>query len=275
MHQSAMFYGKKFFETYCSGELATNFKIVEIGSQDVNGSLREVAPSGVEYIGLDFVNGRGVDVVINDPYQLPLAEATADIVVTSSCFEHSEFFWLVYLEAIRILKPGGLLYLNVPSNGFFHRWPVDCWRFYPDSGAALVRWAARNKLDTKLLESFIGKKSAGRISEGGMWNDFVAVILKDSTYSNLYQHRIINSIEEFENARTSDSDSVLNLNELGSDFSYIKNLQDCVSKLQDEITQNQLMLKERDQIICEMEKSLSWRSTAVLRMIGRKINGSI
>jgi SAM-dependent methyltransferase len=239
MHQSAMFYGKKFFETYCSGELATNFKIVEIGSQDVNGSLREVAPSGVEYIGLDFVNGRGVDVVIDDPYQLPLAEATADIVVTSSCFEHSEFFWLVYLEAIRILKPGGLLYLNVPSNGFFHRWPVDCWRFYPDSGVALVRWAARNKLDTKLLESFIGKKSAGQISEGGMWNDFVAVILKDSTYSNLYQHRIINSIDEFENARTSDSDSVLNPNELGSDFSYIKNLQDCVSKLQDEIAQSQ------------------------------------
>ena len=30
-----------------------------------------------------------------------------------------------------------LFYLNAPSNGEFHRYPVDCWRFYPDAGGAL------------------------------------------------------------------------------------------------------------------------------------------
>ena len=26
------------------------------------------------------------------------------------------------------------------SNGDYHSWPVDCWRFYPDSGIALINW---------------------------------------------------------------------------------------------------------------------------------------
>ena len=56
-----MFYGEKFFKTYCSGKLPKDYTIIEIGSQNVNGSLREVAPNGVTYIGLDFVKGKGVD----------------------------------------------------------------------------------------------------------------------------------------------------------------------------------------------------------------------
>jgi SAM-dependent methyltransferase len=118
--------------------------IVDIGSQDVNGSLRSVAPPNNKYIGVDFVEAKGVDVVITDPYSLPFEDESVDAVVSSSCFEHSEFFWLLFNEALRILKPTGLLYINVPSNGQFHRYPVDCWRFYPDSGVALQNWGKRS-----------------------------------------------------------------------------------------------------------------------------------
>ena len=31
-----------------------------------------------------------------------------------------------------MLRPAGLFYLNAPSNGDFHRYPVDCWRIMPD-----------------------------------------------------------------------------------------------------------------------------------------------
>jgi hypothetical protein len=43
-------------------------------------------------------------------------------------------FWDTLLELVRILRPGGLLDVNAPSNSEFHRDPVDCWGFYPDAG---------------------------------------------------------------------------------------------------------------------------------------------
>jgi len=128
MHPSAIFHGDQFFKTYIPSPSA-DITVLEIGSQNVNGCLKDVAPKGIKYVGLDFVEGPGVDIVISDPYVLPLPDASVDMIVSSACFEHSEFFWLVFLEVMRVLKPQGIFYLNTPSNGFFHRYPVDCWRF--------------------------------------------------------------------------------------------------------------------------------------------------
>ncbi|MEY4537218.1 MAG: hypothetical protein RL171_1369, partial [Pseudomonadota bacterium] len=188
MHQSAMFYGEKFFENYCSGELSGEHTIVEIGSQDVNGSLRELAPVKSRYIGLDFIAGRGVDIIMDDPYKIPLPDNSADAIVTSSCFEHSEFFWLVFLEISRIVKPGGYIYINAPSNGMFHRYPVDCWRFFPDSGEALASWARKNAFNIELLESFIGVRS-----EEDIWNDFVSVYQKNDSQKILPRSLILDN----------------------------------------------------------------------------------
>ncbi len=217
-----MLHGRLFFEAYISSQVSVDFKIVEIGSQNVNGSLREVCPSPVNYIGLDFAQGEGVDVVLNDPYKLPFDSETVDAIVCSSCFEHSEFFWLVFLEALRILKPNGLFYLNAPSNGFFHRWPVDCWRFYPDSANALVHWAERNGMQPVALESFIGDRSAGTVAQGGMWNDFVAVFLKDRTKLHLHPRRILHSLQNYSNGLIHGSDQTLRFNEREADFSLIQ-----------------------------------------------------
>ena len=207
MHPTAMNSGRMFFETY-SATFANrqNSKIVEIGSQNVNGSLREVAPAGIEYLGIDFVHGDGVDMVLESPYSLPLEDNSVDIVVSSSCFEHSEMFWVVFLEIMRILKPDGLFYLNVPSNGPFHRYPVDCWRFYPDSGNALVTWAKRNGIDATLLESYTSNQS------GGMWNDFVAVFLKDESFSHNYPNKILDNFQDFTNGLKNNDPNFLNLN---------------------------------------------------------------
>lgn len=187
MHPTAMESGRKFFTTYVDNDALSYVFCVDIGSQDVNGSLRQVAPECISYCGIDFAPGKGVDLVMNDPYTLPLPDQCADVVVTSSCFEHSEMFWLTFLEAMRILRPEGLLYLNVPANGPFHRYPVDCWRFYPDSGHALVKWARRNDINAVLLESFTTEQNPG------MWNDFVAVFLKDESCLPQHPKRILTS----------------------------------------------------------------------------------
>ncbi|MBN3858839.1 methyltransferase domain-containing protein [Paraburkholderia sp. Ac-20340] len=204
MHLTALKNAREFFDCYAPHIVSpdTQASIIEIGSQDVNGSLRSVCPQGVSYTGVDFVEGRGVDVVLQDPYVLPFGDASADVVLASSVFEHSEMFWVLFLEIMRVLKPTGLFYLNVPSNGDFHRWPVDCWRFYPDSGNALVTWAKRNGMQPLLLESYTS------LQQTGLWNDFVAVFLKDQQFAERYPTRILhnkydylNGIASFEPAR--------------------------------------------------------------------------
>lgn len=202
MHPTAMELGAKFFGTYAKDRRGS--KIVDIGSQDVNGSLRAVAPPGNEYIGIDFVEGKGVDVIINDPYSLPFQSSAVDIVVCSSCFEHSEFFWLLFTEILRILKPNGLLYLNVPSNGNVHRYPVDCWRFYPDSGLALQNWAQRNGFKTVLLESFTS------LQKHDQWNDFVAIFIKEEDFVDQYRQRVIATYRDYTNGITYESNAFAN-----------------------------------------------------------------
>ena len=75
----------KRFEYCCTvlpGYLADReeLTIVDIGSQDVTGSLRNVAPTQHRYIGVDFASGNGVDVVLTDPYVYPFDTGTIEII---------------------------------------------------------------------------------------------------------------------------------------------------------------------------------------------------
>lgn len=224
MHISAMHNCELFFKTYGrSFDSAAQVTVVDIGSQDVNGSLRAVVPSRFNYIGVDFVQGRGVDVVLEDPYTLPFPDASVEIIISSSCFEHSEMFWLTYLEILRVLKPNGLFYLNAPSNGLFHRYPVDCWRFYPDSGGALVTWAKRNGMNPVLLESFISNQQVE------VWNDFVAIFLKDEKFFENYRDRICEVFDDFKNGFCSDSSSLINQSDYPEDLLKIRTARDILA----------------------------------------------
>lgn len=216
MHPSAMSNGKLFFDTYVAR--LVDVTVVDIGAQDVNGSLRGVCPASARYVGVDFQNARGVDVVLTAPYSLPFDDEFVDVVVSSSCFEHSEMFWLVFMEVLRILKPSGIFYLNAPSNGAFHRYPVDCWRFYPDSGKALVAWAHRCGVNAALLESYIAHQQID------IWNDFVAVFVKDAGRVGEHPHRILSSLTEFENGFVFGVDDIMNMTQATEDMRLLHKL---------------------------------------------------
>lgn len=226
MHDTAMEFGSRFFNTYL--KKPDGLHIVDIGAQDVNGSLRSVAPKTALYTGVDFEMGNGVDIVITDPYALPFDSDSVDVCVSSSCFEHSEFFWLTFLEVIRILKPNGLFYLNAPANGAFHRYPVDCWRFYPDSGMALQNWARRNGYTTTMLESFIGNQQAQ------MWNDFVAIFLKDECHASQHPDRMQYHFSTLTNGLTRGNAEYLNYDPCPQDqrmhFAYLSLMHSVSSK---------------------------------------------
>jgi SAM-dependent methyltransferase len=140
--------------------------VVDIGSMNVNGSYRELfAPLDWDYIGIDMAPGNGVDLVIPDPYKLPLPDACADCVVSGQMLEHNEFFWLTFAEKIRILGPTGLVFMIAPSKGPIHRYPVDCYRFYPDSYAALAKYT-----NSILVDCWLENDAA--------WGDLVGVFSK-------------------------------------------------------------------------------------------------
>jgi SAM-dependent methyltransferase len=186
MHPTAMENCRAFLEAYHpAASRSREISVVDVGSLNVNGSLKELCRPPLRYTGVDLEAGEGVDIVQKDPYTLPFGDASVDVVLSSSCFEHCEMFWVLFLEVLRVLRPDGLFYLNAPSNGHFHRHPVDCWRFYPDAGNALIVWAKRNGYAPALLESYVSAQ------DKDVWNDFVAVFIKDEARAGQHARRIL------------------------------------------------------------------------------------
>jgi len=265
VHESAMEHGKIFFQTYCSGDF-TGKVIVDVGAQDVNGSLRKYSPEEATYIGVDFVDGSGVDIVVDDPYSLPFENESVDVIVCSSVFEHSDFFWLLYLDCLRILKPNGLLYINAPSNGMVHRYPVDSWRFYPDSGLSLAKWARHNGHRTLLLESFIGEKS-GLITGEGMWNDFVAVFLKDETCSHQFPSRIQSTCQTFHTGYNSMVEKEPASHHNAPDYELIMKQKNTIEHLVQSGESQSQQLEAISRELSQFKNSYSWKVTEPLRIL--------
>lgn len=143
MHASSYDKMQNFVQQHLAGKRGETLRILDLGSQDVNGSYRPLFEQpGWQYLGLDMVAGRNVDVVLSTPYVWrEVASASADVVISGQAFEHIRFMWISMLEIARVLKPGGLCCLIAPSSGPEHRYPHDCWRFYPDGMDALAQFA--------------------------------------------------------------------------------------------------------------------------------------
>ncbi|WP_397543339.1 methyltransferase domain-containing protein [Roseovarius salis] len=147
-------------------------RVIDLGSYDVNGSYRHLLPETVEYTGFDLEPGPGVDVVLEDPYNIPLPDSSVDVVMSGQMLEHCAHFWRVFTEIARVLKTGGLAFVNAPSAGPIHRYPVDCYRFYPDAFQALADWAG-----LRLVHCWL--------DERGPWRDLVGVFQKDGSLQPL------------------------------------------------------------------------------------------
>ena len=161
---------------YLAGKENENLKIYDLGSQDVNGSYKNIfdAPAWT-YIGLDMESGNNVDIVLEDPYSWKeIPSDHADIIISGQAFEHIKFFWVTMLEISRILKPGGICCIIAPSGGHEHRYPVDCWRFYPDGFQSLADFAG-----LEVREVFTQWNPDPRYNEeSNAWKDSVLVCEK-------------------------------------------------------------------------------------------------
>lgn len=147
MHKSSLAHVQGLVHKYLSASTNRPLNIIDIGSYDVNGSYKQffLHPAW-KYTGVDLAAGPNVDVVLQSPYRLPFPSHSVDVIVSGQAFEHVEFFWLTWMEMVRVLKPGGHIFLVAPSRGPEHRYPQDCWRFYPDAFRALAKYVGMELL---------------------------------------------------------------------------------------------------------------------------------
>lgn len=121
-----------------------HYRVVDFGSylaREGPGHRDVLADRDCAILGVDLMAGRNVDIVMDLPYRIPLPSNTADVVLSGQVFEHIPFIFTSALEIRRILKPGGLFMMTVPSRGHRHN-VYDCWRFYPDSMRAIAAFTS-------------------------------------------------------------------------------------------------------------------------------------
>lgn len=81
--------------------------VLEVGSYDVNGSVKQFFDSPLFYTGLDLAPGKGVDVVCAGhlfDYPVPY-----DTVISTECFEHDPMWYYTFKNMHRLCRQGGLV----------------------------------------------------------------------------------------------------------------------------------------------------------------------
>jgi len=127
MHPSSMKNMKTLFDKYVTNKFiskSTPCKILDFGGKNIRGLgtyydllTSENTPYNelnIDYQGIDLEAGSGVSIVLEDPYKVPLEDNYADVVISGQMFEHCEFFWLSFSEMVRVVRPGGYIFLIAP-----------------------------------------------------------------------------------------------------------------------------------------------------------------
>ena len=193
MHNTALIAGKLFCEVYCKSDMI----VLDIGGKDVNGSLRSFfEDNNMKYISVDLEEDSSVDIVVKPYERLPFETNSIDIVVSTSCFEHDPCFWITFKELCRIVKLDGLIYLNAPCNGHYHKYPGDNWRFYSDAGQALVYWSGKKMYDSEIVYPVKILETFHVLPDYDIWTDFVCVFKRTNDIDNeiVVREEIYNTI---------------------------------------------------------------------------------
>jgi SAM-dependent methyltransferase len=121
--------------------MVAGLDVIEVGSHDVNGSLRSTieALGPHRYVGVDLTPGPGVDEIVDAEDVIErFAPESFDLVVSTEMIEHTRAWQSVVHNLKGVLRPGGHLLVTTRSPGFpFHAWPYDFWRYEPDDMRAI------------------------------------------------------------------------------------------------------------------------------------------
>lgn len=102
--------------------------VLDVGSVDINGSNRYLFTGNSEYIGLDIVAGKNVDIVCRIVDFVP--EKQYDVVISTEMLEHDSQWKGSVQKMYSLVKSGGLLLITCagtgrPVHGTFEHNPQD------------------------------------------------------------------------------------------------------------------------------------------------------
>ena len=92
-------------------------KVLEVGSYDVNGTVREIFAKATEYVGVDISEGPSVDLVCFG-HDISLPDNSFNVSLSFNCFEHDIYWAQTFKNMVRLTAPGGAVIFTCPSKGF-------------------------------------------------------------------------------------------------------------------------------------------------------------
>jgi len=108
-----------------------SYRVLEVGSRIVKRTVRTVFPSCREYVGIDMIEGPGVDVILKaeDAHNHFGAESF-DAVLCLETMEHVQH-WRAALESVfSCVRTGGVFCMTTPTiEKGRHNYPDDYWRW--------------------------------------------------------------------------------------------------------------------------------------------------
>lgn len=108
-------------------------RVLEIGSLDINGSIRPIFSNATEYIGIDQQDGKGVDLVLHSSDCLSkFGKESFDTIISCEALEHDKFFWHTIEDMKSMLKSNGFLIITTPTFEFPYHMDKDYYRFSKD-----------------------------------------------------------------------------------------------------------------------------------------------
>jgi len=121
-----------FVKRVLPAERVKGFDVLEVGSYDVNGSVRPYLESlrPRRYLGVDAEMGPSVDRIVDCEKLTTEVAGQWDVVVSTEMLEHVRDWQTCMEQLVEIVKPVGLLLITTRSPGFpYHPFPEDNWRF--------------------------------------------------------------------------------------------------------------------------------------------------
>ena len=155
-------------------------RVLEVGSREVTGSSdARIRFSNAEYVGFDYYAGDNVDVV-GDAHHLTsyFQDGEFDLVYSSACFEHFAMPWVVSTEIAKVLKVGGLVFVETHFSFSSHERP---WNFFQFSDMGL-KALFPEALGFECVEAGLSNPIVGRFSS------LADPYLRNTPVTGLYCH---------------------------------------------------------------------------------------
>jgi SAM-dependent methyltransferase len=135
---------------------------------------RDWVPTGSRYIASDFQSGLDVEVVADaEKLSQTFVPGSVDALIACSVLEHIRKPWLAAEEIGKVLRPGGMAFIQTHHTYPLHAYPHDYWRF------------SREAMETLFSEEngFCDQQS---------WYDFPASVLSESVPALAGQQAYLN-----------------------------------------------------------------------------------